>query len=112
LTIGLEVKKDLNESFSYLVKGEMLDFGNKYHCEQCGSKVKAEKFLSIKKLPKCLIVSLKRFEYDFEIDAKIKINSYCEFPQEIDLKQYTQEVVTANILKESGNALDKSEENN
>ena len=77
LTVGLEVKKDIGESLSYLVKGQMLDGENKYYCEQCDAKVTAEKFLSIKKLPKCLIVALKRFQYDFEIDAKIKINSYC-----------------------------------
>lgn len=58
----------------------MLDGENKYYCEKCDKKVKAEKVLTIKKLPRNLILSLKRFEYNYEIDAKIKINDYCEFP--------------------------------
>ena len=33
--------------------------------------------LTIKKLPECLIIALKRFEYNYEIDAKIKKNDYC-----------------------------------
>jgi len=70
----------LDECLSYLVKGEILDGENKYTCQGCSSKVKAEKILSIKQLPKSLIIALKRFDYDFEIDAKIKKNNYCEFP--------------------------------
>ncbi len=32
---------------------------------------------TVKKFPPYLILCLKRFEFDYEVDAKIKINDYC-----------------------------------
>lgn len=71
----------------------MLDGENKYHCQKCDKKVKAEKMLTLKVLPKNLILSLKRFEFNYEIDAKIKINDFCEFPTELNLKKYSQQEI-------------------
>lgn len=79
------------KSFESLVKTEILDGGNKYHCEKCNRKVKAEKIQVIKQLPPYLILCLKRFEFDYDIDAKIKINDYCEFPQLLNLMQFSQQ---------------------
>lgn len=45
----------------------------------------------IKKLPRYLITSLKRFEFDFDTMARVKVNDYYEFPQELDMTNYTQE---------------------
>lgn len=73
----LDVKPSLDMALKSLVEGEILDGENKYHCEKCDKKVRALKRLSIKKLPDSLLVCLKRFEYNFEYDAKIKVNSYC-----------------------------------
>jgi ubiquitin C-terminal hydrolase len=39
----------------------MLDGENKYYCERCDRKVRAEKLVTIKKMPKYLIIALKRF---------------------------------------------------
>jgi len=44
---------------------DLLDGENKYFCESCNKKVKAEKIQSIKKLPPYLILCLKRFEFNF-----------------------------------------------
>lgn len=49
--------------------------------------------LTLKVLPKNLILSLKRFEFNYEIDAKIKINDFCEFPTELNLKKYSQQEI-------------------
>jgi ubiquitin carboxyl-terminal hydrolase 9/24 len=74
LSISLEVKKNIQEGFLSLVKGETLEGENKYYCERCDKKVKAEKRLTLKRLPESLILCLKRFEFNYEIDAKTKIN--------------------------------------
>ena len=58
---------------------------NAYHCEQCDKKVNAIKRTAIKKLPDNLIFVLKRFDFDFDLMAKAKINDRCEFPFKLDL---------------------------
>jgi ubiquitin carboxyl-terminal hydrolase 9/24 len=42
--------------------------------------VDALKRACIKKLPRYLITSLKRFEFDFDTMARVKVNDYYEFP--------------------------------
>ena len=39
----------------------------------------------MKKLPNHLIVVLKRFDFDFDLMTKAKINDRCEFPFKLDL---------------------------
>lgn len=39
--MSLDVKDNILKSFESLVKPELLDGGNKYHCEKCDKKVKA-----------------------------------------------------------------------
>ena len=43
----------------------------------------------IKSLPNTLILHLKRFEFDFDSMRKVKLNQYCEFPFELNMKPYT-----------------------
>lgn len=42
-------------------------------------------------LPPVLHLQLKRFEYDIERDAMVKINDRHEFPLEIDLAEFVAE---------------------
>jgi ubiquitin carboxyl-terminal hydrolase 9/24 len=74
-----------------MIKGDTLDGENAYYCERCSKKVSAVKRMSIKKLPNHLIVTLKRFEFDYERMIKLKVNDYCEFPQNLNLQQYSQQ---------------------
>ena len=69
----------------------MLEGENAYLCEKCDKKVDALKRTSIKKLPRYLIVALKRFEFDFDRMIRVKVNDYCEFPMELNMEPYTQE---------------------
>jgi ubiquitin carboxyl-terminal hydrolase 9/24 len=34
---------------------------------------------------------LKRFEFNFDTMTKFKINDYCEFPMQINMKEYCQQ---------------------
>lgn len=55
------------------------------------NKVATLKRTCIKRLPKHLILVMKRFEFDYDYMQKVKVNDYCEFPEEINMEPYTQE---------------------
>lgn len=93
-------KRNLEDSLAAYVQGEMMDGGmpiwkyyltidNKYSCEACGRHVDAVKQISIKSVPDNLIFHLKRFEYNFYTNRRLKLNDTFEFPKEIDLYPYT-----------------------
>ena len=54
----------------------MLEGENAYYCEKCDKKVDTLKRTCIKKLPKYLIMTLKRFEYDFDKMIRVKVNCF------------------------------------
>lgn len=93
LAVNLQVKnkKSIKDSLDSLIEGEMLDGDNSYYCEKCDKKVPTLKRTCIKRLPKHLILVLKRFEFDYDIMQKMKVNDYCEFPEELNMEPYTQE---------------------
>lgn len=90
--IQLNVKgmKNLAESFADYVQVETLDGDNKYFAEGYGLQ-DAKKGVIFQEFPPVLHLQLKRFEYDIEKDAMVKINDRHEFPLEIDLKEYLDE---------------------
>lgn len=89
LSLTVLKKKSIIEGLQSFVKGEMLDGENSYFCEKCDKKVPTLKRQSIKTLPNQLVLALKRFDFDLETMQKLKINSYCEFPDTIDLKPFS-----------------------
>ena len=84
-------KKSIIEGLNTFISGDMLEGENAYLCEKCDKKVDTLKRTCIKKLPRYLIVALKRFEFDFDRMIRIKVNDYCEFPMELDMSDFTQE---------------------
>ncbi|TFK42655.1 hypothetical protein BDQ12DRAFT_676579 [Crucibulum laeve] len=87
--IQLNVKgmKNLYESFKDYVAVEMLDGENKYQAEGLGLQ-DAKKGIIFESFPPVLHLQLKRFEYDIQRDAMVKINDRHEFPFEIDLDEF------------------------
>lgn len=90
INLPVKGKRHLQTSLESFIEGETLDGDNAYECEECKMKVKAFKRSSFKRLPNYLIFVLKRFEYDFDNNQKIKINDYLEFPFELDMESFTQ----------------------
>ncbi|CAD8154340.1 unnamed protein product [Paramecium pentaurelia] len=91
ISLPVANKKNLEECLQTLVQGDLLEGENAYSCEQCNKKVSALKRTCIKKLPDHLILVLKRFNFDFDLMAKAKINERIEFPFELDLLPYSQQ---------------------
>ena len=88
--IQLEVKnyKNIKDSLSNYFKIEIMGGDNKINCEECNTKRVCHKQLKIKNLPNILVISLKRFDYDYRAMKKFKLNSYFEFPPELDMSEY------------------------
>ncbi|KAJ2913743.1 hypothetical protein MD484_g6676, partial [Candolleomyces efflorescens] len=79
--------KNLYESFKDYVAVELLDGENKYQAEGLGLQ-DAKKGIIFESFPPVLHLQLKRFEYDIQRDAMVKINDRHEFPFEIDLDEF------------------------
>lgn len=89
LNVDIRNHQHLKESLEQFVKGDLLEGANAYYCEHCGKKVDTVKRLCVKKLPKMLVIQLKRFDYDWERECAIKFNDYFEFPRDLDMEPYT-----------------------
>ncbi len=87
--IQLNVKgmANLQASFEDYIQVEMLEGDNKYQAEGYGLQ-DAKKGVIFESFPPVLHLQLKRFEYDIEKDAMVKINDRHEFPFDIDLANY------------------------
>lgn len=76
--IQLNVKgcKTLSDSFRNYCAVETLDGDNKYQAEGYGLQ-DAKKGVMFKSFPPVLHLQLKRFEYDMERDAMVKVRNTC-----------------------------------
>jgi ubiquitin carboxyl-terminal hydrolase 9/24 len=82
-------KKSILEGLDTFILGDMLEGENAYLWEKCDMNVDTLKRISIKKLPRFLIIALKRFEFDFDRMVRVKLNDYCEFPTELNVEPFT-----------------------
>ena len=72
IQLNVKGKKNLRESFEDYVAVEMLDGENKYQSEKYGLQ-DAKKGVIFTEYPPVLHLQLKRFEYDFQRDAMVKV---------------------------------------
>jgi hypothetical protein len=61
---------------------------NKYRADGLGL-INVKQFSTFGKLPRFLIMHLARFEYDYQTWRRSKLNTRFEFPEELDLKEFT-----------------------
>ena len=98
IILSVKNKKNIYEGLNAFVQSDTLEGENAYYCERCDKKVSAYKRQNVKTLPNVLIIVLKRFEFNVETMARIKVNDYCEFPHDLDLEEFTQEGQTCKDL--------------
>ena len=93
ISLGIPVKnkKTIQEGLSAFIQGDMLEGDNAYLCAKCDKKVDTLKRTCIKELPRYQLITLKRFEFDFDRMVRVKVNDLCEFPLDLDMFPYTQE---------------------
>ena len=93
ITISVEVQgvSDLKDSVRAYMQEEVFEKDNALECEECKEKKKTVKKLAIKSLSNNVLILLKRFAFDYETFQRYKINSYFEFPEEIDFYEYSED---------------------
>ncbi len=91
IPLDIKNKPSLEEALDSWVKSDKLEGDNAYYCDQYGRKVNALKRCCIKQLSNTLIFHLKRFDYDYINNRKVKLNDYFQFPHSINMKHWTKE---------------------
>ena len=86
LSLTVKDTKSMQESLQKLIEGETI---NNYECDNCKKKVDISKRVLISQAPNVLIVHLQRIIFNFETFRNDKINSFFEFPFQLDLKPYS-----------------------
>jgi len=66
LTLTVKGKRSILDSLHDFSIAEKLEGSNQYECSSCEKMVDARRWESIRKIPPVLIISLARFEYDWE----------------------------------------------
>ena len=99
----VENKSNIHEGISAMCEEELMDGENKVSCDSCGRRTKSVLRTTISKLPDVLVLSLKRFDLDYNTFETVKINSRYEFEETLNMKQYTleaKELMEATQLQE------------
>ena len=88
LTLGIKGKRELLESLTAMVQGELMEGDNAINCEKCGGAQRSYSRQQVQILPKILICSLRRFEYDLVKGLRQKLNDRFAFPHSLDFRPY------------------------
>ena len=84
-------KADIHEALSTMTEVEIMEGSNKVFCDRCKKNTDTVLRTAISTLPNMLILSLKRFDLDYNTFETVKLNSRCAFGQTLNMKQYTLE---------------------
>lgn len=90
LQLNVSGCKSVDASFQDYIQVETLEGDNKYAAEGFGLQ-DAKKGVIFESFPQVLHLQLKRFEYDFQRDAMMKVNDRYEFPEVWDASPYLDE---------------------
>ena len=74
---------------------EIMEGNNQVYCERCKKNTDTVLRTAISELPNMLMLSLKRFDLDYNTFETVKLNSRCAFEQTLNMKRYTLEGVEA-----------------
>jgi ubiquitin carboxyl-terminal hydrolase 9/24 len=81
---------------------EIMEGNNQVFCDRCKKNTDTVLRTAISTLPNMLILSLKRFDLDYNTFETVKLNSRCAFGQTLNMKRYTLEGLEA--MEQAGQA--------
>jgi len=92
LDLSLDIEDDVSliHCFETFCAVETLTGDSKYVCDTCMCLQEAHKKVTIKKLPKVLMIHLKRFKYQESTQNYVKLNSKVSFPDKLNLNNFLQ----------------------
>lgn len=88
-------KTDIHEALGSMTEVEIMEGDNQVFCDRCKKNTDTVLRTAISTLPNMLILSLKRFDLDYNTFETVKLNSRCAFGQTLNMKQYTLEGLEA-----------------
>lgn len=88
-------KTDIHEALATMCEVEYMEGINKVFCDRCKENTDTVLKTAISALPDILILSLKRFDLDYNTFETVKLNSRLSFAQTLNMKRYTLEGVEA-----------------
>ena len=89
LSVKITGKRNLLEGLRALVQGEWMEEDNAIDCSKCGSAQRCYSTHQLQILPKVLVVSLSRFDFDLRSNKRFKLNDRFEYPEKLDLKAFS-----------------------
>jgi len=96
-------KTDIHDSLATFCEIETMEGDDQVECDRCKKKCDTVLRTAISALPNVLILSLKRFDLDYQTFETVKLNSRCAFEENLNMKQYTLEGIEAMENKEKTN---------
>ncbi|XP_067214471.1 ubiquitin carboxyl-terminal hydrolase 48-like isoform X2 [Linepithema humile] len=86
--LDLQLAATLKEAIDKYLSEEQLTGANQYHCVTCNDKKDARRFIRLESLPETLNIQLMRFVFHRDSGQKRKLNSYIQFPEDLDMSEY------------------------
>eukprot|EP00026_Physarum_polycephalum_P003806 Phypoly_transcript_03821.p1 GENE.Phypoly_transcript_03821~~Phypoly_transcript_03821.p1 ORF type:complete len:444 (+),score=69.75 Phypoly_transcript_03821:960-2291(+) len=93
LSIDVEQNSSLTNCLFNFSSIETLSRGDKFYCDKCCSLQEAQKRMKIKKLPKILVVHLKRFKFIEQLNQHKKLSYRVVFPLELILQNTSHDAI-------------------
>ncbi|GAB1862262.1 ubiquitinyl hydrolase 1 [Camponotus japonicus] len=88
--LDLQLAATLKEAIDKYLSEEQLTGANQYHCVTCSDKKDARRFIRLESLPETLNIQLMRFVFHRDSGQKKKLNSYIQFPEDLDMSEYVR----------------------
>ena len=107
LTIDCQIrgKSDIQEALSAMTEVEIMEGSNQVYCDRCKENTDTILKSAISTFPNVLILSLKRFDLDYNTFETVKLNSRCAFGQTLNMKKYSLDAVEVLELAEQDGAV-------
>ncbi|XP_076751475.1 ubiquitin carboxyl-terminal hydrolase 48 [Xylocopa sonorina] len=86
--LDLQLAATLKEAIEKYLSVEQLTGPNQYHCVTCNDKKDARRFIRLESLPETLNIQLMRFVFHRDSGQKRKLNSFIQFPEDLDMSEY------------------------
>ena len=90
LGLNIKGKTTVQQSLAEHFQGELMAGENAVFCDKCNKKSSLRITPSVARLPKLLILHLKRFELDYSTFTTRKVNDKIAFPSILDMRPYTR----------------------
>ncbi|XP_076229795.1 ubiquitin carboxyl-terminal hydrolase 48 isoform X3 [Nomia melanderi] len=88
--LDLQLASTLKEAIEKYLSVEHLTGANQYHCVTCNDKKDARRFIRLESLPETLNIQLMRFVFHRDSGQKRKLNSFIQFPEDLDMSEYVR----------------------